>query len=119
MEDMNNTQLQKVHKNSIRKTVLLRTAQTNVASSPDFRNNTIVATTKQYWMGIGPTNKLTAEELSYDKSYHYYGRADTMYHIGEEFGKAMLQLQQKQRMAAKIEDKQRCGTFWCPPNTQN
>lgn len=116
---MNNTQLQKVHKNAIRKTVLLRTAQTNVASSPDFRNNTIVATTKQYWMGIGPTNKVTAEELSYDKSYHYYGRADTMYHMGEEFGKAMLQLERKQRMAAKIEDKQRCGTFWCPPNTQN
>jgi hypothetical protein len=29
---------------------------------------------------------------SFDGDYHYYGRADTFFHIGHAFGKGVLQL---------------------------
>jgi hypothetical protein len=33
-----------------------------------------------------------ANETSYNGGYHYYGRADTYFHIGKAFGDGMLQL---------------------------
>ena len=64
----------------------LRQSQYNVTTYPEFYNNTMFVETKQRWKGD--------EEKLYDQEYHYYGRADTIYHIGEDFGKAMIQLEQ-------------------------
>jgi hypothetical protein len=68
------------------RTRTLRQSQYNVTTYPEFYNNTMFVETKQRWKGN--------EEKLYDQEYHYYGRADTIYHIGEDFGKAMMRLEQ-------------------------
>jgi hypothetical protein len=58
----------------------LRAAQKNVCQYDEFLNNTLFVPTAQFAVLNGET---------YDKIHHYYGRADTIYHIGQAFGLAM------------------------------
>ena len=37
-------------------------------------------------------------ETQYNGIYHYYGRADTYFHIGQALGNGMIDLLQKQQM---------------------
>lgn len=61
----------------------LRAAERNVTLMPEFANNTLFVPTAQYVISNG---------TSYSGGYHYFGRADTYYHIGRAFGRGMLQL---------------------------
>jgi Carbohydrate esterase, sialic acid-specific acetylesterase len=61
----------------------IRSSQLLVTKMDEFIGNTIFASTSQYaildgdkWSGV----------------YHYCGRADTFFHIGQEFGRSMLPL---------------------------
>ena len=42
----------------------------------------------------GTDDATSTKRRQYDNGYHYYGRADTIYRIGEAFGTAMLQLEE-------------------------
>ena len=61
----------------------VRAAQQNVCLYPEFQNNTIFVPTASYAVLNGAT---------YNGIFHYYGRADTYYHIGQAFGMAMHQM---------------------------
>ena len=63
----------------------LRAAQRNVCRYPEFQNNTAFVPTAQYAVLNGTT---------YNGIHHYFGRADTYFHIGQAFGRAMHQLVQ-------------------------
>ena len=45
----------------------------------------------------GTDDATSTKRRQYDNGYHYYGRADTIYRIGEAFGTAMLQLEEQQQ----------------------
>jgi hypothetical protein len=62
----------------------IRTAEENVCLS--FPNTTAFARTAQFAVLDG---------MTYNGQYHYNGRADTYYKIGQSFGDAMIQLLQK------------------------
>jgi hypothetical protein len=61
----------------------LRAAQHSVTLLPEFKNNTLFVRT-------APLAVLTGTH--YNKGFHYNGRADTYFYIGQAFGKGMLQL---------------------------
>jgi hypothetical protein len=69
----------------------LRAAQQNVCQYAEFQNNTIFVPTAPYAVLTGAT---------YNGIHHYYGRADTYYHIGQAFGIAM------NRMVVQTDEKQ-------------
>jgi hypothetical protein len=58
----------------------MRAAQQNVCQYAEFQNNTIFVPTALYAVLNGTT---------YNGIHHYYGRADTYFHIGQAFGVAM------------------------------
>ena len=58
----------------------IRAAQQSVCQYTEFQNNTAFVPTATYAVLNGAT---------YDGIHHYYGRADTYYHIGQAFGIAM------------------------------
>ena len=66
----------------------IRAAQRNVCMSDEFVNTTIFVPTAQHAVLDGAT---------YNGIYHYNGRADTYYHIGQDFGNAMIQILQLQQ----------------------
>jgi hypothetical protein len=61
----------------------LRLAQQNVCTRKEFEYNTQFVHTAQYAVLNG---------TSYNGIYHYNGRADTYYYVGQAFGRAMIEL---------------------------
>ena len=61
----------------------VRKAQEAPSKMPQFKGSVAYAKTSPY---------VVKEGQGYDGGYHYRGRADTFYKIGESFGKAMLPL---------------------------
>jgi hypothetical protein len=68
--------------------VALRSAQRNACARQEFQWNTQFTPTAQYAV-LNGTN--------YDGIHHYNGRADTIFHVGEAFGHAMVQLLDKNK----------------------
>jgi hypothetical protein len=64
----------------------MRAAQRSVTLLNEFRNNTMFVRTAPLAVLDGDT---------YNGIYHYNGRADTYFHIGQAFGNGMLQLLKK------------------------
>ncbi|MBA2115500.1 sialate O-acetylesterase [Bremerella alba] len=62
-----------------------RKMQEDVSKLPEFKGNVAFVKTSPYIVSDGE---------SFDGGYHYYGRADTFFHIGHAFGEAMLKLNQ-------------------------
>ncbi len=60
-----------------------RKIQKSVAELPENKGTVAYTPTAPY---------VTAEKPSFDGGYHYYGRADTFYQIGEAFGTDMLKM---------------------------
>jgi alpha-galactosidase len=60
-----------------------RKIQKDVTELSQFKGNTLFVKTSPYVIKDGE---------SFDGDYHYYGRADTFFHIGHAFGKGVLQL---------------------------
>ena len=58
----------------------IRAAQQSVCQYTEFQNNTLFVPTASY---------AVLNDTTYNGIYHYYGRADTYYHIGKAFGIAM------------------------------
>mmetsp|Transcript_53520 Transcript_53520/g.58141 ORF Transcript_53520/g.58141 Transcript_53520/m.58141 type:complete len:144 (-) Transcript_53520:346-777(-) len=68
----------------------IRQSQYNITQNyPEFENNTMFVETAKYFQD----HVSESEADQYDQIEHYYGRADTIYKIGEDFGKAMIQLE--------------------------
>jgi hypothetical protein len=61
----------------------MRAAQENVCKMKEFKSNTVFVRTAQY---------AVLNSTAYNALAHYYGRADTIYHIGQAFGKSMIKL---------------------------
>ena len=61
----------------------MRAAEHSVTLLDEFRNNTMFVRTAPY---------AVLNSTTYNGIYHYFGRADTMFHIGQAFGRGMLQL---------------------------
>ena len=61
----------------------MRIAQQSVTLLPEFRNNSLYVPTSPY---------VISNASQYNGGYHYFGRADTYFHIGEAFGKGILPL---------------------------
>lgn len=61
-----------------------RKIQSDVAARDEFKGTVRFAETAKY---------VVKEGDSFDGGYHYYGRADTFFHIGQSFGEAILSLQ--------------------------
>lgn len=70
--------------------ILMRSYEQTVTLLDEFRNNTLFVRTAPYAVMNGK---------EYTGMYHYYGRADTYFHIGQALGKGMLQLIQKEQEA--------------------
>jgi hypothetical protein len=74
------------------RTLVMRQSQYNIVTQyPEFYNNTMFVETSKYYF------EDDKEKGLYDGIEHYYGRADTIYKIGKDFGKAMIQLEKQQR----------------------
>jgi hypothetical protein len=67
----------------------MRAAERGVTMMDEFRNNTLFVPTALY-VGMNGT--------AYTAENHYYGRADTYYHIGQAMGRGMLELITKRSM---------------------
>lgn len=61
----------------------MRRAQRDVTLSPEFQTTSRFVPTATYVVSNGTT---------YNGIYHYYGRADTYFHIGKALGDGMLQI---------------------------
>jgi len=61
----------------------MRAAEKSVTVMPEFRDTSRFVATSSYMVMNGTT---------YNGGYHYNGRADTYYHIGKAFGRALFQL---------------------------
>jgi len=61
----------------------MRAHQHSVTLLPEFRNNTLFVRTAPYAVSNG---------THYNGGYHYFGRADTYFHIGQAFGRGMIEL---------------------------
>jgi hypothetical protein len=64
----------------------MRVAERGVTMLEEFSNNTLFVPTAPY---------VVANGTRYNQDFHYYGRADTYYHIGQAFGRGMLELMTK------------------------
>jgi alpha-galactosidase len=73
----------KVNPRYAHKHMAIRGAQEAPSKMPEFKGTVAYAKTSIH---------VVKEGKGYDGGYHYRGRADTFYNIGEEFGKAMLKL---------------------------
>lgn len=67
-----------------------RKMQEDVSKLPEFQGTVRYVKTSPYVIGDGD---------SFDGGYHYYGRADTFYKIGEAFGEAIVPLVQSPKAA--------------------
>jgi hypothetical protein len=67
----------------------MRAAERGVTMTKEFRDSTLFVPTALYVVSNG---------TSYNGDYHYYGRADTFYHIGQARGRGMLELITKRNM---------------------
>ncbi len=65
------------------KILTFREIQRNVTELEEFKNNTVFVPTAQYVVMNGTT---------FNGDYHYFGRADTYFHIGNAFADAMAGL---------------------------
>lgn len=65
-----------------------RKIQSDVAELPEFHGQVRFVKTSPYVISDGE---------SFDGGYHYYGRADTFFHIGHAFGETMVELVKQQR----------------------
>jgi hypothetical protein len=61
----------------------MRAAELGVTMTEEFRNNTLFVPTASY---------VVPNRTAYNAGYHYFGRADTYYHIGQAMGRGMLEL---------------------------
>jgi hypothetical protein len=61
-----------------------RAAQKYVTEMYEFRSSTLFVPTAQY--------AIVNDKISCNGIHHYYGHADTYYHIGQAFGTGMIQL---------------------------
>ena len=84
-----------------------RAQQESVSKMPEFRDTVRYVKTSPFIVTDGP---------QFDGGYHYRGRADTFFNIGNAFGEAMLELlrktpadQSKQIQAAYAQAKERYG----------
>lgn len=66
----------------------MRFAQLWVSQMPEFANNTKYVPTAPY---------VRANLTQYAGDYHYYGRADTYYHIGKAFAHALMDIHHSQK----------------------
>jgi hypothetical protein len=66
--------------------IAMRAAQHSVTLLDEFKNNTLFVRTAPYVVMNG---------TAYNGIYHYNGRADTYFHIGEAFGRGMLSLMER------------------------
>ena len=66
----------------------LRAAQHSVTLLPEFVNTTLFVRTAPY---------AVLNETIYNGIYHYNGRADTYFHIGQALGQGMLTLMKMQK----------------------
>jgi hypothetical protein len=64
----------------------LRAAQQHVCQRFELQNTTRFVRTAPYAVLDG---------MQYNGIYHYYGRADTYYHIGKALGNSMIELLEK------------------------
>jgi alpha-galactosidase len=71
-----------------------REAQRNTTLLPEFRNNTLFVPTASY---------MKFNVTTYNGGYHYNGRADTYYRIGQAMGRGMLQLSKTTKTTAVTE----------------
>lgn len=69
----------------------MRAAQHSVTLLDEFRNNTLFVRTAPY---------VVDNETSYNGQYHYNGRADTYFYMGQAMVEGMLQLMKNNREAA-------------------
>ena len=61
----------------------MRAAQQSVTHLEEFASNTLFVPTAQYAVLNGTT---------YNGVHHYFGRADTYFHMGQAMGKGLLKL---------------------------
>ena len=66
----------------------IRKAQQNVCLLSEFHNTTSFVHTAPF---------VVVDGMKYNGEIHYYGRADTYYHIGQELGYGMIDIIQKKR----------------------
>jgi hypothetical protein len=67
----------------------MRAAQENVCNMKEFQSNTVFVRTAQF---------AVLNSTTYNSLAHYYGRADTIYHIGQAFGTSMIQLLARRKL---------------------
>mmetsp|Transcript_5473 Transcript_5473/g.6297 ORF Transcript_5473/g.6297 Transcript_5473/m.6297 type:complete len:93 (-) Transcript_5473:749-1027(-) len=72
---------------------------TNDEADTNFRYNTMYVPTEQYLLPEQDDDD--SSEKRYDNGYHYYGRADTVYRIGEAFSTAMIKLEEQQQQQSE------------------
>lgn len=90
-----------------KKHMSFRAQQESVSKMPEFKDTVRYVKTSPY---------VVKDKPHFDGGYHYFGRADTFFHIGDAFGKAMVKLlkkepadHSKQVAAAYAEAKKRLG----------
>lgn len=66
-----------------KRAMALRKVQKDVTLLPEFQGTTKFVPTASYTVSDGE---------SFNQGYHYYGRADTFFHIGKAMGETMLEL---------------------------
>lgn len=79
----------------------IRQEMREVTLDPNFYDSSIYVTTAEY---VRPNG------TSYNGGYHYFGRADTYYHIGKAFGRGMLEILGQRRMGQVVKRN------FCSPN---
>jgi hypothetical protein len=73
----------------------MRAAERGVTMLPEFHNNTLFVSTHQYVVSNG---------TQYAGGYHYYGRADTYFHIGKALGRGMLRMMDVEKSKVRAMD---------------
>jgi hypothetical protein len=68
---------------AISRVMLMRAQQEAVTRMREFQNNSLFVRTAPFVVENG---------TAYNAGYHYFGRADTYFHIGRVFGEGMLKL---------------------------
>jgi len=77
----------------VNRILAMRAAEHSVTLMKEFKNNTLFVRTAPYAV-LNGTN--------YNGIYHYNGRADTYFHIGQAFGKGMLHMMNHRKEAKSL-----------------
>jgi hypothetical protein len=85
---MHGLDLRQLRPDTLKRVSDLRQAQQNVCLLDEFKNTTAIVRTAPYTISNGET---------YDDISHYWGRADTIFHIGQDFGNSMIHLLQRRK----------------------